>query len=621
MRKRPASATVGSPAKRVAQSSSSSTTTTTTNTTLTTGQSRQSAEDVRRIVERVPDQRQLEQLFPPGQSAEQQTLPLEQTPLPQQTVPQQTVPEHHPPTGHTPPPEHPTRHIPPPNRPPARHTPPPNSPPARHTPPPVPPPEQPPIPFDQRADVERADVPVQDEGALNYRPGASGDDEIDRLVDTHWTSMQTRTRHGGVMETLNVRLWDGAVDGANAMLRNPQAWERLLEAWERQLSCVKLNCSMGCVLENKTNGQLRYFHASANNATVFPSPRLMSSRTGLERFFDELLNVDLQEQAIRRRPSTEWKLRFLTNISFYLFKLKNMARIGGDDGKEKLPEFIKRNRNIVALDGYDDNLCFFRCLYLHMNPKGGNRPPKRRVKAIPATFLCHSDAPTDVQKFGVSIDDLVLAEKCFGVRIIVLGSRADGSSLVSRTSTAKTGETLYLNVSRGHFSYIRNIDAFAKSYVCPTCGTCFDRFFKCKRHKCRPDKASRYVFKGGVFESPPTIFSKLGKFAGIVVGDEQDRRYYRYVITYDFECFLPSMGTPASTHSTTYDNTHEFLSVSVCSNVPGFRLPVCFVRKSSVSECVGRFVAYLDRVSRVAGALVKRRFADVFDKLRALTRR
>ena len=176
-------------------------------------------------------------------------------------------------------------------------------------------------------------------------------------------------------------------------------------------------------------------------------------------------------------------------------------------------------------------------------------------------------------------------------------------------------------MSRNHFSYIRNIDAFAKSYVCPTCGACFDRFFNCKRHTCSPDKASRYVFKGGVFEPPPTIFSKLAKFAGIVVGDDQARRYYQYVITYDIECFLPSTGTPASTHSTTYDNTHEFLSVSVCSNVPGFRLPVCFVRESSVSECVGRFVAYLDRVSRVAGALVKRRFVDVFDKLRALTKR
>ena len=236
LRKRPTSAAAGSPAKRVAQPSSSTT------TTLTTGQSRQSAEDDRRIVQRVPEQRQLEQLFPPGQSVERQTRPLEQTPL------QHTAPEHHPPTGHTtppPPPEHPTRHTPPPNHPPARHTPPPNSPPARHTPPPDPPPEQFPIPFDQRVDVEHADIPVQDEGALNDRPEATGDDEIDRLVDMHWASMQTRTRHGGVMETLNVRLWDGAADGANATLCNPQAWERLLEAWERQTSPLQTELQRG----------------------------------------------------------------------------------------------------------------------------------------------------------------------------------------------------------------------------------------------------------------------------------------------------------------------------------------------------------------------------------------
>ena len=191
-----------------------------------------------------------------------------------------------------------------------------------------------------------------------------------------------------------------------------------------------------------------------------------------------------------------------------------MARIGGGSGKEKLPEFVKRNKNVVALDGYDENLCFFRCLYLHMNPKGGIRPPKRRVEALLATFLRHADAPADVRKFGVSMGDLVLAEKCFGVRIIVLCTGANGSSVVTRTSTAKTGETLYLNVSCDHFSYIRNIAAFSKSYVCPTCGACFDRFSNCKRHKCSPDKASRYVFKGGVFDSPPTIFFQTGKVRG-----------------------------------------------------------------------------------------------------------
>ena len=313
------------------------------------------------------------------------------------------------------------------------------------------------------------------------------------------------------METLNVRLWDGAADGASAELRNPEAWERLLETWERQTSRVKINCSVGCVLENKTNGQLRYFHASANNATVFPSPRLVTSRDGLERFFDELLGVDLQEQVIRRRPSTQWKLRFLTNISFYLFKLKNMARIGGGDddggdGKEKMPSFLKRNRNVVTLDGYDDNLCFFRCLYLHMNPKDGIRPPKREVESLLSTFLHHPRVPADVKENGVSVDDLVLAEKCFGVKIIVLCSKVDGSSTVVRTSTAKYGSTLYLNVYRNHFSYIRNIDTFAKSYVCPTCDACFDRFFNCKRHTCRPDKASRYAFKGGVFEPLPAQY-------------------------------------------------------------------------------------------------------------------
>ena len=198
--------------------------------------------------------------------------------------------------------------------------------------------------------------------------------------------------------------------------------------------------------------------------------------------------------------------------------------------------------------------------------------------------------------------------------------RGDGASTVVRTSTSKARTTLYLNLYRNHFSYIKNIDAYAKAYVCPKCDACFDRFYNCKRHSCNPDKTSKYVFKGGVFEPPPHHLFQTSPRWGSSSATTRPGRYYEYVITYDIECMLPSTAL-RSTSSTSYSNTHEFLSVSVCSNVPGFRRPVCFVRESSAAECVGRFVDYLDRVSRVAGALTKGKFVDVFDKLRAMVKR
>ena len=102
---------------------------------------------------------------------------------------------------------------------------------------------------------------------------------------------------------------------------------------------------------------------------------------------------------------------------------------------------------------------------------------------------------------------------------------------------------------------------------------------------------------------------------------DQDRRYYEYVITYDIECFLPRTNLPTATPSTEYEARHEFLSVSVCSNVPGYTSPVCFVRETDADECVGRFVAYLREVAEKAGRLTRQKFDDVFNTLRGTLRR
>ena len=298
--------------------------------------------------------------------------------------------------------------------------------------------------------------------------------------------MQDRRRPGTVLETLNVRLWDGTVTGEGANLRNPVAWEKLSALWREQTSRIKLNCSVGCVLENKNSGELRYFHASSNNATVFVAPRLISKTSDLERFYDALLAEDLQELAIRRRPSTEWKLRFLTNVSFYVFKLINMARIGGT---EKLPRHIVKNKNIVSLADSSDKLCFFKCVYLHKHPECERRAPLMGAKDLRHEFWVFSKIVTGEE--GVTLDDLVTAEKCFNLKIIVLSLKPDGSSTVVWTSTRKEGDVIHLNLYGNHFSYICNIDGYAKTYACPTCGTCFDRLSNCRRHSCKSERASR----------------------------------------------------------------------------------------------------------------------------------
>jgi hypothetical protein len=65
----------------------------------------------------------------------------------------------------------------------------------------------------------------------------------------------------------------------------------------------------------------------------------------------------------------------------------------------------------------------------------------------------------------------------------------------------------------------------------------------------------------------------------------------------------------------TWEAEHIPLSVSVCSNVPGYDEPKCFVSSGSTSEMIQQFVEYLVEVSQESYRLLLDRFTDVFEQI------
>ena len=57
----------------------------------------------------------------------------------------------------------------------------------------------------------------------------------------------------------------------------------------------------------------------------------MSSEADMNRLYTAVQRVDLREVAAAQRLSTAWKVRFVTNITFYLDKLLGVGLIG--DGR------------------------------------------------------------------------------------------------------------------------------------------------------------------------------------------------------------------------------------------------------------------------------------------------
>ena len=144
--------------------------------------------------------------------------------------------------------------------------------------------------------------------------------------------------------------------------------QHLDEIFTDQSTVFKLNVSFGFILRNNETGALQYYYASRNNDQVFEEPFQMTTAADLQQVREALLNLDVLEWVRQPRPNSKLVVEQVTNITFFVTKLRGHPIGRG----QSLPHKIVENRGIDALDSnrqtgkvYNDNLCFFRALALH----------------------------------------------------------------------------------------------------------------------------------------------------------------------------------------------------------------------------------------------------------------
>lgn len=89
------------------------------------------------------------------------------------------------------------------------------------------------------------------------------------------------------------------------------------------------------------------------------------------------------------------------------------------------------------------------------------------------------------------------------------------------------------------------------------------------------------------------IVQKLKRF-----GFNVDTRFvFPYRATYDFEVFFDKDELPQTqSENTVFIAKHIPMSVAVCSNVPGFTEPQCYVNEGNTQELIDRMVNYLENI-------------------------
>ncbi|KAJ8040703.1 hypothetical protein HOLleu_15076 [Holothuria leucospilota] len=369
--------------------------------------------------------------------------------------------------------------------------------------------------------------------------------DLEKLYKKHWRDIRTRFQtKGRLRNTYNFRLHTFTTEEMMVAAK---------QIFERQETAFKINVGCGFFLRSVETCQLQYYYAS-NNTFLFPEPMLVTGRPSFTTFLNALSSKDPADYVRLARPNSRWVIEMVTNATFFVFKLRDHP-IGG---ASRLPEFITNNKAIVSLERdrhnnyrYDDNLCLFRCLALH---KGASVKTLEK-KAIKLYRQMYSVKPKYFA--GVPLSKLYDVETLFKVNIVVYQlmqmpeeqdkEKEDGESDLStlgietfqnskfpleltvrliHRSLERYDDTMYLNLYEDHFSYIRDVNMYTKSYQCQKCQKLGSDRWHMQRHEATCDGVGvKHTFPGGVYSHPKTVFELLEE-EGIYI--PPDLRYYPY---------------------------------------------------------------------------------------------
>ena len=409
---------------------------------------------------------------------------------------------------------------------------------------------------------------------------------LHRYVKKHWYSMKTHfhepspdQRKKGKLHSYYNILWKK--DDTD------RDWsQKLDEIFNRQTKRFKINYSHSFILYNRELERYRFYHSSNNVGRVLEQPVLINNIYDFRSFKEKITQHDMWDYARNHRPDTKWSVMKITSTTFFIDPIKD-SPIGS--GGISIPKFISKKRgSIVTLTQYDDSLCFFRCLALF---KGGR-------------LIRHTQQAKELKKRWprkhVTLNDIHTLENVFKINIEVYSIDTENECLTpTLRSPRQFTSTMHIILHENHFMYIRNFDQTTLTFKCDKCNYIFKKLDHLERHeKNCTGTQQKQLYPGRVYQ-PELLPLELLKNQGINVNP---RFVYPWRISYDFESYQNPIHH--ETEKTLYSSEHVPLSVSICSNIPAFSKPRCFVTRGDPQALINQMGDYLEQIADEAYRLL-----------------
>ena len=288
---------------------------------------------------------------------------------------------------------------------------------------------------------------------------------------------------------------------------------------QKQKNRFKINYSFGFALQTIETQSYRYYHSSHNNDQVLDRAVLISNRHDLVDFLNALSEEDFMETLTR--SDTKWQIVDITNITFYVTKLKDVALGAPID----LPDNVKFNSGLINFSA-EDHFCFFRCLAVFK--KADTRYCEMAAKQLFNDFCLRFQI--SIQDFkGINLFDFPKLQDYLRIKFTVHELDGTTAKLVQR-SRELYSETTRLNVHENHLSLITDFEKYCHVFECIKCNVLFNRNDNFNRHMKSCSGKVRKTFPGDVYRNLPTSFERL-KEIGIRVPAED--KHYPFFTCFD----------------------------------------------------------------------------------------